>query len=146
MRRLGLLLLLTAGAACGKPGRPAGPLSPSAATPSSSTAFPERVEPKPPVTADPDVPSGAAAARDGELARTAGAFIDVFVNTAPVFSREGRKIIFTSDREGWPQLYLADIEKPDAPATRLVKTDERVSAPVPTRNGKSIVFSVRPRR
>ena len=86
------------------------------------------------------MPSGAAATRDRELAQKASAFIDVFVNTEPVFSRDGKRIIFTSDRGGLPQLYVADAARPDTPATRIAKTDERMSSPVATRDGKSVVF------
>jgi dipeptidyl aminopeptidase/acylaminoacyl peptidase len=89
---------------------------------------------------DPDVATGASATRDAELAKVAAGWIDAFSNTHPVLSRDGSKIIFLSNRDGVAQVYVADAAKPDAPAMRLVATEERMVEPVTTKDGKSIIF------
>ena len=86
------------------------------------------------------MPTGAAAARDAELAKVAAGLLDAFMNTGPVLSRDGKKVIFNSNRDGLPQLYVADAAKPDAPATRLVATKERMVEPRTTKDGKSVLF------
>jgi dipeptidyl aminopeptidase/acylaminoacyl peptidase len=96
--------------------------------------------PEPVVDATPDTPSGASAARDAELAKSAASLIDAFTNSAPVFTRDGKRVVFVSNRDGLPQLYIADATKPAAPATRLVTTTERTTAAVMTPDGKAIVF------
>ena len=93
-----------------------------------------------PVNANPDTPSGADAARDAELAKAASAAIDAFVNFEPSFTRDGKRIVFASNRDGLPQLYVADAGKPDAPATRLLTSTERMTGAVATSDGKSLVF------
>src|SRR5262245_25475708 len=47
----------------------------------------------------PDVPAGAAAVRDAELARQAAAIFGVFVNNDMAFSRDGKRLVFVSDRD-----------------------------------------------
>jgi dipeptidyl aminopeptidase/acylaminoacyl peptidase len=89
---------------------------------------------------DPDVPSGPAALRDAELAKAAAGLVDAFVNTRPALSRDGKKVIFNSNRDGLPQLYVADAGRPDAPAARIVNTKERVGGFQTTKDGKSVVF------
>ena len=127
VRHPGRWLFITSCVACacrntGPVGAPPASALGPAAPPSASLA---PIPAGAPVTSDPDVPSGAAAARDRELAQKASAFIDVFVNTQPVFSRDGKRVIFTSDRDGLPQLYVADATRQGGPATRIAKTDER---------------------
>lgn len=96
-----------------------------------------RAQPQPePV--QPDPPSGSA--REAELAKQITAIVDAFIDDEAVFSRDGRKIVFVSNRDGLPQLYAADANSPDAPATRLVKTSERIAEATPLADGKSILF------
>jgi dipeptidyl aminopeptidase/acylaminoacyl peptidase len=122
----------------------------SSSTPTSTPmrpiepAKPEPVErPAPPpveVNATPDVPSGAAAKRDAELVQKATGYIDAFVNSEPVPTRDGKQVVFVSNRDGLPQIYIADAAKPDAPARRLITTKERMTSILPTKDGKSLVF------
>jgi dipeptidyl aminopeptidase/acylaminoacyl peptidase len=140
MRSTPILALLVA--ACGAPAK-SSPSSP-AAPPSepAAPAAPSATPPSAPVAAnaDPDTPAGADAARDAELARAAAAAVDAFVNTGAVFTRDGKRIVFASDRDGLAQLYIADAGKPDAPPTRLVTSTERVSGQAITPDGKAVVF------
>jgi len=92
------------------------------------------------VRAEPDTPSGADAARDAELATTVAGVVDAFINGSARFTRDGKRVVFMSDRDGLPQLYIADAGGPDRPATRLVTSTERVADPVVTPDGKAVVF------
>lgn len=129
-------------AACGAPAK-----APPPAVPEAPPQEPTRpAEPKAPppapvaVTAAPDAPAGADAARDAELARVAAGVIDAFTNSEPQFTRDGKRVVFVSTRDGLPQLYIADAARPDAPATRLLTSAERMTGAVPTLDGKALVF------
>jgi dipeptidyl aminopeptidase/acylaminoacyl peptidase len=143
MRRplVAAVVLVFLAAACGGPGRaptpvqaPPAQLQPPRGEPPSS--------PSPPSSAlvPPDVPSEADAARDAELARTVAGVIDIVVNTDPVFTRDGKHVVFLSNRDGLPQLYLGEIARPAAPPLRLVRSTERQLSPVLTPDGKALVF------
>lgn len=138
--RTGLRLLLASAlggaVACGGATRTPAPVDPKPA----SDAKPR--EPAPEVVdARPDVITGAAAQRDAELAEQAARYMDAFSNTAPVLTRDGKRVVFVSNRDGLPQLYVADAAKPDSPATRLVEWPQRVVAPFPLADGKSLLFA-----
>src|SRR5690349_15266264 len=129
-------------AACGSSSQtaPAPATSPPVAAPAPAPAAAPSKSAQREANSEPDVPTGAAAARDAELAKVAAGFLDAFVNTSPVLSRDGKKVVFDSNRDGLPQLYVADASKPDAPATRLVSTKERAVDARTTKDGKSVIF------
>lgn len=140
MRHAATLTLFVV-SACSGPAKPA----PEQVQPAVSVRQPEPdQEPpavaKPAVNAAPDVPTGAAAARDAELAAIAQRYVDAFVNTQPAFTRDGKRVIFVSNRDGLPQLYLGDVAQPTATPMRLATTTERVTGPLPTPDGKAVVF------
>ena len=58
------------------------------------------------------------------------ALLDAFTNDSPIFSRDGTKVLFHSDRAGTPQLYLGEV------AHGL----ERADFAEFTRDGRSILF------
>jgi dipeptidyl aminopeptidase/acylaminoacyl peptidase len=128
---LGLML----GAACGgtpaqtRPTSP--PQSPSPAAPATAPKA---------ATSEPDVPAGADAARDAELAKKVEPMLDAFTNSDGISSPDGKRVVFASNRDGLPQLYVAETSKPEAAATRLVAIPERVGAHVVTADGKYVVF------
>ncbi|HMG56466.1 MAG TPA: hypothetical protein VK601_23360, partial [Kofleriaceae bacterium] len=134
-----LAALVAVLAACGgapKTPPPALPEAPAAPSTPATPAPPEPVA----VDANPDKPSGADAARDAELAAAATAAIEAFSNGQAVLTRDGKRVVFVSDRDGLPQLYIADAGKPDAPATRLTTSTERTTVPVLTPDGVALVF------
>lgn len=88
----------------------------------------------------PDVPSGKDSARDTELAKRAAGFIDAFSNSDPVLSPDGKRMVFVSNRDGLPQLYVGDPARPSAPATRLLHWPERMNGAVITPDGEAILF------
>src|SRR3954468_5217972 len=61
---------------------------------------------------------------DPAIVATVTNIVDAFANTQPLFLRDGKSVVFVSNRDGLPQLYTAG--KPDEPATRLVTTTERI--------------------
>jgi dipeptidyl aminopeptidase/acylaminoacyl peptidase len=134
LRNMALGLML--GAACGgtpaqtRPTSP--PQSPSPAAPATA--------PKAATTSNPDVPAGADAARDAELAKKFEPIIDAFTNSEGISSPDGKRVVFASNRDGLPQLYVADTSKPEASATRLVEMPERVGPHLVTADGKYVVF------
>jgi len=143
MRNLGTILLLLA--ACSKSGPshtvPAPAAAPEAdrAAPAEAAA-PEAKSPMPEANATPDVPAAADAKRDAELAARAAGFIDAFTNSEPALSRDGKRLVFVSSRDGIPQLYVADAGKPQAAATRLLSTTQRMTQPIVTKDGKAVLF------
>ena len=145
MRNLGTILLLLA--ACSGPSKtgpggtetaPAPPVEEKAAP--AEAAVPAAKSPPPVVNATPDAPAGADAKRDAELAARAAGYIDAFTNGEPALTRDGKRLVFVSNRDGIPQLYVADAAKPQAQATRLLATTQRVAGPVVTRDGKAVLF------
>jgi dipeptidyl aminopeptidase/acylaminoacyl peptidase len=90
--------------------------------------------------AAPDVPSGADAARDAELKEQATAIQNSFSNSSAALLPGGKKVVFVSDRDGRPQLYLGDVSKPSARPERLFTMPEGASDPVVTPDGRSVLF------
>jgi dipeptidyl aminopeptidase/acylaminoacyl peptidase len=151
MWRLGTIAVLVA--ACSGPAKPKTSVvtseperevSPGGAKAGAPADRPEPETKAPPpkreVDARPDTPAGEAAKRDAELAARAAGYVDAFTNTEPVLTRDGKRVVFVSTRDGLPQLYIAETAKPKAAATRLVATKERVTDAFPTKDGKAILF------
>jgi dipeptidyl aminopeptidase/acylaminoacyl peptidase len=109
----------------------------SPATPPPAAAAPAASAP---ALVAPDVPAGADAARDAELARAAAPFVDAFLVTDARFTRDGKGVAFVSNEHGLPQLYLADAAKPAGPARRLVTSTERVVLDALTPDGRAVLF------
>ncbi len=143
--RTSLLLASLVAACAGSAQKPSGPALPPVGETAQPPPDDKQAPPAPPpvatVDATPDVPKGADAARDAELAKAATAVVETFTNVAPVLSRDGKKVVFTSDRDGLPQLYVADASKPDSAATRLVTTSERIFGALPLPDGKSLIYA-----
>jgi dipeptidyl aminopeptidase/acylaminoacyl peptidase len=115
------------------PAQPSSPIAPGAPAAPVDTTVPVATSAR----AAPDVPTGAAAARDGELAAKFAPFLDAFLNTEAVFTRDGKRLLFVSNRDGLPQLYVAT---PDGPATRVVTTKERITGVIAAPGGKDVIF------
>jgi Tol biopolymer transport system component len=79
-------------------------------------------------------------ARGNARAPLATALIDAFVNGQPDFSPDGTKVLFQSNREGSPQLYLADATNPASPPLAISHGPERTDFAAFTRDGRSILF------
>ncbi|MFL5418618.1 MAG: hypothetical protein ACJ78Y_21650 [Myxococcales bacterium] len=64
----------------------------------------------------PDVPAGVDAARIADLASKAKPLVDAFLNSEALLSRDGKQVIFVSNRDGHPQIYVADASRAESPA------------------------------
>jgi len=113
---------------------------PLAPAPPSATAAAAAPQPSSPSVLPPDSLTGATAARVAELAKKATPLVDAFLNLNGLFTRDGKQVLITSNRDGLPQLYVADASRPDSPARRLVESRERVRLDTTTPDGKAVLF------
>jgi dipeptidyl aminopeptidase/acylaminoacyl peptidase len=120
------LLSLAAALACAEGGASTAPVATAAAAK--------------PALEKPDAPAGADAARVAELAAKAQPLVDVFLNSEALLTRDGKQVVLVSNRDGLPQLYLADAARPDSPAKRLLDSKERVTLDETTPDGKALLF------
>src|SRR5919106_193860 len=122
---------------------PAPPPTNERAAPAASSARPPAAVPPAPSSQRvvPDVPAGAGAAHDAELRAKAAPIVDAFLNTAAIFTRDGKRVVFVSNRDGLPQVYLADAARPKSPARRLLEWPQRMRIGQTTPDGKSLIFS-----
>jgi dipeptidyl aminopeptidase/acylaminoacyl peptidase len=132
--RISSFALLLA-AACGASSSPAPSASTAAAPPPAAAAS---TPAKAPASAAPDTPSGRAAERVADYARLIEPVVLAFSNTFAILTPNGRKVVFVSNRDGLPQLYVADVAKPGKPPQRIT-TPERVSGGK-SLDGKTILF------
>jgi dipeptidyl aminopeptidase/acylaminoacyl peptidase len=141
MRNAPILAVLLA--ACGGPNKTAAPTPPETppAAQSEDAKAPPGAGAPVAVDATPDRPSAAHAAREAELAKTITTVIDAFSNGQPQLTRDGKRVVYQSNRDGLGQLYVADTGKPDAPPARLVTSSETQTAAAILPDGKAIVFS-----
>jgi dipeptidyl aminopeptidase/acylaminoacyl peptidase len=91
----------------------------------------------------PDVPAPADSARIAELSEKARAIVEAHADNEPAFTPDGKKVVFVSNRDGLPQLYLADPGQPALAPTRLTRTTERVTGPLPLADGSVLYRSDR---
>ncbi|MBN1203442.1 MAG: hypothetical protein JXB05_00775 [Myxococcaceae bacterium] len=96
--------------------------------------------------ATPDVPSGADAARTAELARKVAPLVDAFTNSEAILTRDGKRVLLISNRDGLPQLYVADAARPDSPAKRLVESSERMTIAGTLPDGHRMGYTAQPRK
>jgi dipeptidyl aminopeptidase/acylaminoacyl peptidase len=118
-------------------------VAPSDAAPAAPTAPQAAALPPKPAAVEPVAPdpvSGAAAARVAELAAKAQPLVDAFVNSEARLTRDGKQIVLVSNRDGLPQLYVADATRTSSPARRLLESKERVTLDATTPDGKAVLF------
>ena len=128
MKRVSLPLLVLL-AAC----------APDAPPPESPHAF--QITASPPANAEPTKLDAAQRARDQELAKKIDPILDAFGNIDPHVSPDGKKLAFRSNRDGVPELFVADPSEPAEAAKKIVPGPERVGAIHWTADGKWIVFT-----
>jgi dipeptidyl aminopeptidase/acylaminoacyl peptidase len=108
---------------------------PVASTASSNAS----AQPKPEVV-EADTPSGDDAKRDAELTADAAGIFEAFANTMPKLTPDGKKVVFKSNRDGIPQLYVSEVAKPEAAPVRVVSTKQRIGDFLIAPDGLSIIF------
>lgn len=82
-------------------------------------------------------PAGPATPVDADA--VAARYYDAFTNSFPLLTNDGH-VVFVSNRDGLPQLYLGEVAHPDAAPRRLPTPKERVATPVLAPDGKSVLF------
>ena len=80
------------------------------------------------------------AARDAALVPKAAAFLAAFSNSGAHVTRSGA-VVFSSNRDGLPQLYVADAAHPSAPPRRLPTPRERVRGATLTSDERTVLFA-----
>lgn len=141
--RAALFLLVAAASAvslaCGGDGSPRTAPPPAAPT---ASATPSALAPPPAASAnaDPTVLSSGDAARDKALAPKIEAIVDAFGNFDAQLSPDGKRVLFRSNRDGVPELFVGEVGKPAAPAKKVVPGPERVQSARFSWDGKWIVF------
>lgn len=115
---------------------PAKPAQPTSTTPTAKSS----AAPAVPASVEPDTPTGADATRDAELSKQATGILAAYSNHSPRLTPDGKQVVFVSDRDGLPQLYLAEVARPEAPPLRLVTTQDRTLPLEVTPDGKSVLF------
>ncbi|HEY8038415.1 MAG TPA: hypothetical protein VIF15_01425, partial [Polyangiaceae bacterium] len=141
------LLPLALAASCGGEPPPA-PLPPPAAVvappPTSSTA----ATPSPPPSSDPTVLTDEERARDLLLTPRAAALVDAYSNMNGIFTslvaqltRDRKHVLYGSNRDGMPEIYLGDVGKPGDPPRALTSGPERSVWAALTWDGKYALYN-----
>ncbi len=135
------ILLPLAFAAC-ESARPMAPVAPlTTAYPSEpSTADPASTPQVTTPSTEPTIPSAEDQKRDLAAAEKIGPLVDAFVNVGAELSHDNKHVLFRSNRDGAPQLYLGDVAKPSAPPQKLTNGPERVGGAAFTPDGKFILY------
>jgi protease II len=90
--------------------------------------------------AGPTVLTDAQQKRVAELEARAKVFLDAFVNLRPQLLSDGR-VVFVSNRDGLPALYVGDTAHPDGTPRRLPSPDERVGEFKVLPDQQTVVFT-----
>jgi dipeptidyl aminopeptidase/acylaminoacyl peptidase len=107
----------------------------------AQTAEPAQPVPaRPPKLVDATPEKAKGDPREAEFAKLASGYFDAFVNTGAVLTPDKKRVVFVSNRDGLPQLYVGDAGKPADKPVRLTETTERVTSPQLTKDGKTVVF------
>lgn len=138
--RVSLFMVLVA---CGRP--PPSPTSPSPSpepdpAPQATGPADPAPAPKPVTDANPTVLDAGQKQRDAARVPLVASLVDAFYNDSPRFTPDGKRVLFSSNRGGLPQLYLGDVGKPDGAPLAITHGTERAGGAIVSRDGKSIVF------
>jgi hypothetical protein len=137
-RRTASLFLAVVLVACGADA----PRIATSPPPAASPVVPSPVAaPAPALDASPTERTAEQLARDNARTPLANALLDAFSNFAPMFSPDGRKLLFGSRRDGNRQFYLSNVANPSAPPVLLTHGAERVGGATFSRDGRSVLFT-----
>jgi dipeptidyl aminopeptidase/acylaminoacyl peptidase len=126
LRRWTPLLVLVAFAACAaKP-----PLHPGSTTAEAGRSAP----------CEPTVLTEREEARDAVFAEEAALVSGAFGNSDPSVSRDGRRVVFASDRGGVAELYIGDSTRVSDVPTKIASGPERAFSPRFTRDDRFVLF------
>ncbi|HEY5950926.1 MAG TPA: hypothetical protein VIV40_35780, partial [Kofleriaceae bacterium] len=91
-------------------------------------------------TADATPDKAKGDAREAEFAKLSAGYFDAFNNGNAIFTPDRKRIVLQSNRDGLPQIYLAEVAKPADKPLRLVDSKERAVADRITKDGKALLF------
>jgi dipeptidyl aminopeptidase/acylaminoacyl peptidase len=89
---------------------------------------------------DPTVLSDDDKKRDQDLAKKIAPYVDAYSNVEAMLTKDKKKVLFRSNRDGLWKAYLADATKPNSEAKKLSDTTERVVSAQLTRDEKYVVY------
>jgi dipeptidyl aminopeptidase/acylaminoacyl peptidase len=135
---LGLTPFLVIGCGADAPS-PVAPPPPAPVASASASAPP--VTAAPTADASPNERTPAQLERDQALAPSVLSILSAFGNFDAVPSPDGKKIVFRSSRGGLPEAFVARIDQPREPPTKVIGGPERVETVAWSRDGKYLVFS-----
>ena len=136
---LPLLLLVACGGDAPPIEAPAPPSHPPAAPPTAAPAASTALASAP--DAHPTERTAPQHARDEARAPLANAIMDAYTNFGPLLSRDGKKVLFGSSRDGNRQYYLSDVAAPGALPVAITHGPERAGTAAFSRDGKSVIFT-----
>jgi dipeptidyl aminopeptidase/acylaminoacyl peptidase len=122
------------------PAETAAPTATATATPAPATSAP--------VDASPTVLDFEQKARDKALVPQASAIVDAYSNMPSAFSslaatlsRDKKRVLYASNRDGVPEIYVGDVRKPGEAPLAITKGPERAIWAAFTRDDKFILFT-----
>jgi dipeptidyl aminopeptidase/acylaminoacyl peptidase len=134
-------------AACGGSDAPAPALRPAPPPPPKPTsAEPAPAEPAPPAepaqpaTHEPTVLTEEQKRRDQELAPKAGAIVDAFASWGARLSKDRKRVLFSSLRDGNREIYLGLTDRPAEAPRAMTTGPERATWASFTRDEKYVLF------
>jgi dipeptidyl aminopeptidase/acylaminoacyl peptidase len=144
-------LSLLLAAACGggeatPPKVPQKPVETSAANPPITTPAATATPPEAttttaqPPAAEPTVLSDDDKKRDAALVAKLAPYVDAYSNMDAQLSKDRKKVLFLSNRDGLWKPYVGEVGKPAAEPKKLVDTTERVSFAAFTPDSKWVVY------
>lgn len=119
------------------------PQTPRGAVDTPRVAEAERVTAAPASPAqavEPTPRTEAQKARERALAPGVEAILDAFGNHEPRLSPDGKRVLFVSNRDGSPELFVADATNATSPARKVVPSPERALDAKWSRDGRYILF------
>ena len=145
---LSSLLLVPLGLALACGGEPPPPVAPPpppvVEPPPTASATP----PPPPPTSDPTTLTDEQHQRDLALAPRAAALVDAYSNMNGIFTslvaqttRDRKHVLFGSNRDGMPEIYLGDVARPSDAPRALTSGPERSIWAALTWDGKYVVYN-----
>lgn len=152
MRRTSLALSISLALSCalaacggGEATSPAPSLPPAPPPAKTASAEPPPAEPPPaeparPATHEPTELTDEQKKRDQELAPKAGAIVDAFTSWGARLSKDRKRVLFSSLRDGNREIYLGSVEKPAEAPKAMTTGPERATWASFTRDEKYILF------
>ncbi len=110
-------------------------------TPPPSTTATEPTTMATPPAAEPTVLSDDDKKRDQALVAKLAPYVDAYANVDAQLSKDRKKVLFRSNRDGLWKPYVGEVGKPGAEPKKLVDTTERITSAAFTPDSKWVVYT-----